>query len=88
MPKRRGSSSERDREFAKRQRERRKREKAALKRERRENKKGAPMQLTPDVVRDKERDAQGASGRDASSSLPDDSESEPDADVGPEDCTG
>ena len=65
-----------------------KREKAALKRQRREDNKSAPKPLTPDVVRVTEADAQPSDDQDASSSLPEDSESESDADVGTEGCTG
>ena len=88
MPKSGSSSSKRDREFRKREREQMKREKAALKRQRRENNTSAPKPLTPDVVRVIEADAQRFDDRDGSSSLPEDGESESDADVGTESCTG
>ncbi len=88
MPKPRSSSSKRDRKFRKRERELRKREKVALKRQRRENNKSAPKPLTPDVVRVTEAETQRSDDQDASSSLPEDSESESDVDHGTERCTG
>jgi len=82
MPKPRSSSSKRDREFRKRERDQRKREKAVLKRQRREDHKSAPKPLAPGVVRVTHTDAQRPDLQDALSSLPENSESESDADVG------
>ena len=88
MPKSRSSSSKRDRELRKREREKMKREKAALKRQSRYGNKGAPKPLAPDGVRVTQADAQRSDDQDASSSLPEDSEPESDADVGSECCAG
>ena len=88
MPKPRSSSGKRAREFKKREREQMKREKAALKRQRRDDNKSAPEPLPSDVVRVTEADAQRSDDQDASSLLPEDGESESDADVGIESCTG
>ena len=82
MPKPRSSSSKRDHEFRKREREQMKREKAALRRQRREDNRSAPTPLRSDVVRGTEADARRPDDQDTSSSLPEDSEPESNADVG------
>ena len=88
MSKQRSSSSKRDREFRKRERDQMKREKASLKRQLRKNNKSVPKPLTPDGVWTTEADTQRSGDQNASSSLPEDSESESDANAGTESCTG
>jgi hypothetical protein len=65
-----------------------KRDKAALKRQRRKSNKCATRPLTPDAARGTEADAQRSHDQDTCLLLPEDSESEADAYVGTESCTG
>jgi hypothetical protein len=88
MSKPRNPSTQRDCAFRKNEREQVKRDKAALKRQRRESNKCATKPLTPDAVWVAEADSQQSDDQDACFSLPYDSESEADADVGTEGCTG
>ena len=88
MSKPRNPNSQRDCAFRKHKREQVKREKAALKRQRRESNKCATKPLTPDAVRGTEADFQRSDDRDACLLLPEDSESEADAHVGTESCSG
>ncbi len=88
MSKPRNPSIKRDCESRKNDREEMKREKAALKRQRRDNGKSVPKPLTPDVVRATEADTQRSDDQDACFLLPEESESEADANVGTESCTG
>ena len=76
------------RRLGKRERKQMKREKAALKRRRRENSKSVPTPPAPDVLRVTQADAQRSGDQDASSSLPEHSEPEADAEVGSECCAG
>jgi len=88
MSKPRNPSIKRECESRKHDREQMKSEKAALKRQRRDNGKGAPKPLTPHVVWATQADAQRSDDQDACFLLPEDSESEADAHVGTESCTG
>ena len=88
MSKPRSPSTQRNCAFRKNEREQVKRDKAELKRHRRESNKCATRPLTPDAVRGTEADAQPSDDQGSSSPLSEDSESESEADVGTESCTG
>ena len=88
MSKPRKPSTQRDCAFRKNEREQVKRDKAALKRQRRESNKCATRPLTRDAVRGTETDAQRSDDQDACLLPPEGSESEADAPVGIEGCTG
>ena len=90
MSKPRKPSTQRDCAFRKNEREQVKCDKAALKRQRRESNKcdTKPLPLTPEAVCVAEADAQRPDDEDACYLVPYDSESEVDADVGTEGCTG
>ena len=87
MSKPRKPSTQRDCAFRKKEREQVKSDKATLKRQRREGNTCAMKPLTPDAVRGTKADAQQSDDQQVHCSLPSDSGSEVDGDVGAECCT-